>query len=47
MPDHKLLNMLQDRHGRYTSIILEFRRLRQENQEFKASLGYIVIPCLK
>jgi hypothetical protein len=28
-------------------IIPDFRRLGQENLEFKASLGYIVRPCLK
>jgi hypothetical protein len=28
-------------------IIPDFRRLGQENLEFKANLGYIVRPCLK
>jgi hypothetical protein len=28
-------------------VISGLRRLRQEDQEFKDSLGYIVKPCLK
>jgi hypothetical protein len=31
----------------YMSIIPAFRRLRQEDCEFKTSLGYIVRPCVK
>jgi hypothetical protein len=31
----------------YTPIISAFRRLRQEDHKFKASMDYIVIPCLK
>jgi hypothetical protein len=31
----------------YTSIIPAVRRLRQEDLEFKASLGYTAKPCLK
>jgi predicted SprT family Zn-dependent metalloprotease len=27
--------------------MLEFRRLRQKNCEFKASLDYVVRPCLR
>jgi hypothetical protein len=29
------------------SVIPTLRRLRQEDQEFKVSLGYIARPCLK
>jgi hypothetical protein len=29
------------------SIISALRRLRQKDQEFKASLDYIIRPCLK
>jgi hypothetical protein len=32
---------------RYTPVIPAFRRQRQEDQEFKASLSYIVRSCLK
>jgi hypothetical protein len=28
-------------------LILELRRLRQDDGKFKASWGYIVRPCLK
>jgi hypothetical protein len=28
-------------------VITAFRRLRQENPEFKTNLGYIARPCLK
>lgn len=28
-------------------VILIFRRLRQENYEFRASLIYVLIPCLR
>jgi hypothetical protein len=28
-------------------VILALRRLRQEDHKFKASLGYLVSPCLK
>jgi hypothetical protein len=31
----------------HKSAILVFRRLKQEDHEFKVSLGYIVIPFLK
>jgi hypothetical protein len=31
----------------WTSVIPALRRLPQENLKFKASLGYIVGPCLK
>jgi hypothetical protein len=31
----------------YTPIIPELGRRRQENHEFKASLDYMVSPCLK
>jgi hypothetical protein len=32
---------------RRVSIIPVLERLRQKNVEFKASLGYLVRPCLK
>jgi hypothetical protein len=28
-------------------VILALRKLKQENSEFQASLGYMVRPCLK
>jgi hypothetical protein len=31
----------------HRSVIPALRKLRQEALQFKASLGYIVIPCLK
>jgi hypothetical protein len=31
----------------YISVILALGRMRQENGEFKDSLGYITRPCLK
>jgi hypothetical protein len=31
----------------YSPVIPAHRRLKQENHEFKASLGYIVRPCQK
>jgi hypothetical protein len=31
----------------HTLVIPALRRLRQENCEFKSSLGYIARPCLK
>jgi hypothetical protein len=31
----------------YTPVILALRTLRQEDQEFKVSLGHIERPCLK
>jgi hypothetical protein len=34
-------------HGGLHLIILAFRRLRQEDSEFEASLGDIVTLCLK
>jgi hypothetical protein len=32
---------------RHTAVILVFRRLRQKDYKFKASLAYIVRPCFK
>jgi hypothetical protein len=31
----------------HTPVMPAFRRLRQENCEFEARLGYIATPCLK
>jgi hypothetical protein len=32
---------------RYTPVIPAFRRPKQKNPKFKASLGYLARPCLK